>query len=168
MAYDPTADALFRQANAAKDLIAELRSDDETLNHDMVEGETSFLEAIDRALAEIDNCDVIVEGCKAKEQQMAERRRKAEARQERVRGLIEQAMVVVGMDTVKRPTATLSVAKVNPKPIITDEAAIPAIYWKQADPVLDKTALNKDAKDGAEIPGVTMSNGGVSLKIRRL
>lgn len=166
MTRDDRAHELRREAEAARVLIAEIGSEDETLAHDMVEGETSLLEAIDRALAEVDDCDVTIAGCKAKEEQMAERRKRAEARQDRLRALVEQALVMCDLRTVKRPTATLTVRNVPPKPMVSDEAAIPARFWKQPDPVLDKKALNEAAKTET-IPGVTMTNGGTSLTIRR-
>lgn len=167
MKRDNTARDLHREASAARDLIAALRGEDADVIHDMTEGETGLMEAIDAALAEIDECDLTVEGCKAKEAEMASRRGRAEKRRETIRGLIEQAMLVAGLPNAKRPTATVSVSAVAPKPIVTDEALIPAEYWRQPDPVLDKSKLAAAAKDGAAIPGVEMSNGGTKLQIRR-
>lgn len=166
MTYDAQAEKLRVESEAARAILSEIASDDDQLNQDTAEGETSLFEAIDAAMREIDDCGITVTGCKEREGQLADRRKRAEARQDRLRGLIEQAMVTSGLSTVKLPTATLSVAKVNPKAVIFDEAEIPAKYWKQPDPVLDKTKINEDAKT-QEIPGVSMSNGGTSLKIRR-
>lgn len=166
MTYDAQAEKLRREADAASLLLSEIGGDDEDLSHDMVEGETSLFEAIEAAMSEIDDCAITVTGCKERESQLAERRKRAEARQDRLRGLIEQAMVTVGLDTVKLATATLSVSRVPPKAIVTDEAEVPAAYWKQPDPVLDKTRINQDAKT-SDIPGVSLTNGGTSLKIRR-
>ncbi|PJJ86814.1 viral Gp157 protein [Brevirhabdus pacifica] len=164
---DDRANELSREAVAAKDLIAALASDDERLNHDMVEGETSLFEAFDAALAEIDECQVIVEGCKAKEAVFAERRERSQRRIERLRGLIEQAIVVSQIEgAIRRPTATLSVSNLKPKPVVTDEASIPAKFWKPRDPVIDLKAI-KDAIDNDEtVPGVSMTNGSTSLTIR--
>jgi hypothetical protein len=164
---DITADALRRQSEAARDLIAALAGDDAELAHDMAEGETSLFEAIDKAIMEMDDCEIMITGCAWREGQIAERRARAQKRVERLRGLIEQAMLVAGLNMVKRPVATITVAQVKPKPIVFDEALIPAEYWKQPDPVLNKAKINEDVKDGAEIEGVTMSNGGTTLTIRR-
>lgn len=164
---DFTADELARQAQAARDLVAELASDDDTLNHDMVEGETGLMEAIDIALDEIDGTDVVIDGCAAKIKQLKAREDAAKRRQERVRGLVEQAMLLTGFDTIKRPCATLSVASRQPKAIVTDESAIPTKFYKQPDPVIDKTAINEAVKGGEDVPGVSMTNGGTSLTIRR-
>lgn len=74
MTKDRTAETLQRESSAARDLIAELQSNDAQLTHDMVEGETGLLEAVTAALDEIDDCEIIITGCKEKERQIADRR----------------------------------------------------------------------------------------------
>lgn len=165
---DPIANKLRREADAAKALIASLGDYDDDVIHDMAEGETSIMEAIDAALAEMDECAVIVAGCKAQMAVYDERRAKFDQRQVRIRSLIEQAMLIAELPTAKRAAATVSVKKVPPKPVIADESLIPARFFKQPAPVLDKPALNAAIKDGEQIPGVQMDNSGISLQIRRL
>ncbi len=164
---DPVADALRRQAEAAKALIASLHDDDPDLVHDMAEGSTGIMEAIDMAIAEMDECDAITAGCKAQVAVYEERASKFAARKQRVRALIEQAMLIADLPTAKRPTATVTVKRTPPKPIIADESLIPSRFYKQPPPVLDKTAINEAVKDGETIPGVAMDNGGISLQVRR-
>jgi len=168
MSRDDQADRLYREASAAAGLVASLASDDEVLLHDMVEGETSLLEAIEAALAEIDDCEVTVEGCRAKEAQFAERRNRAERRIEKVRGLVEQAMLVASLPKVKLATATLTVSNRPPAPFVDDESKVPSAYWKARDPVIDKALINAAVKSGETIPGVSMTNGRTSLTIRRV
>lgn len=165
---DPIANKLRREADAAKALIASLGDYDDDVIHDMAEGETSIMEAIDAALAEMDECAVIVAGCKAQMAVYDERRAKFDQRQVRIRSLIEQAMLIAELPTAKRAAATVSVKKVPPKLVIADESLIPARFFKQPAPVLDKPALNAAIKDGEQIPGVQMDNSGISLQIRRL
>lgn len=162
IAYD-----VVRGTQAAASLIAELQSDDDALRHDMIEGETDLFEAVEAALAEIDECDVIAAGCKEKEAQFSERRRRSEARADRLRGMIEQAMSIAELPSVKLAGATLSLKSVPPKPIYEDEAAIPSEFWRQPDPVLDKKKIADAMKDGRTIPGVSMTNGSSALQIRR-
>ena len=165
---DPTANKLRREADAARSLMQELSDYDEDTRHDMAEGETSFFEAIDAALFEIDQCAEIVAGCKAQIEMYQARKSKFEGRADRLRGLIEQAMVVADISSIRRPMATLTVKATKPAPIVNDEAAIPARFWKPQPPKLDKTAINQAVKDGETIAGVSMTNGGTSLQIRRV
>nr|WP_234834016.1 hypothetical protein [Sinorhizobium meliloti] len=86
---------LHRQTEAAKSLLSSLRDqgvdDDAELVADAIEGETNLLEAIEAAVAQIDECDVLITGLKAKEEEFETRRKSIERRAERVRALIEQA-----------------------------------------------------------------------------
>ena len=167
---DPIADKLNREATAAKDLIAAIRAEyaDDDLVHDATEGETSMMEAIDAALIEIDECEAIIAGCKVQADVLIGRARKFEQRKDRVRALIEQAMLIADLPTAKRPTATVTVKRTPPKPIVADESLIPSRFFKSPPPVIDKAAINSAVKDGETIPGVTFDNGGISLQVRRL
>lgn len=160
-------DRMKRETEAARDLIASLRSDDETLRHDMVEGETSLLEALSAAMDQLDEAETLIVGLKDREETYKSRRSAIEKRRDFIRGMIEQAVARSDLKSVRLPCATLS-AKATPRqPIYTDEASIPAKFWKAGDPKLDKKAV-KDALDaGEEILGVTLSNGGLTLQIRR-
>ena len=163
---DPVQADLGRESVAAASLIADLRTDDAELAHDMVEGETDLLEALAAALDEIDECEVIAAGCKVKAEQITARGRRSEERAKRVRAMIERAMVTAGLPAVRLPTATLTVREIGPRPVIGDESLIPSEFWEPQPPKLDRKALNAAAKDRV-IPGVEMSNGSVSLQVRR-
>jgi len=165
---DAVANKLRREADAARGLMQELAEYDDDTRHDMAEGETSFFEAIDAALSEIDQCAEIVAGCDAQLEMYQARKSKFKGRADRLRGLIEQAMVIADIPSIRRPMATLTVKATKPAPIVADEAAIPAKFWKAQPPKLDKAAINQAAKDGETIPGVSMTNGGTSLQIRRV
>ena len=149
---DPLANNIAKHAMAARDLIASLRSDgheDEDLHHDMAEGETSIMEAIDAALSGIDDCEAIVAGCKAQSDVLLSRASKFAARRDRIRALIEQAMLIADLPTAKRPTATVTVKQTAPKPVITDESLIPSKFFK--------TPLFIFSKNGLELPSLKAS-----------
>ncbi len=67
--------AICRETEAAKALLAGMREtigdEDMALLADTIEGETDLFEAIDVALAEIDETEVLVSGLKEKEGQFA-------------------------------------------------------------------------------------------------
>ncbi|AUX76371.1 siphovirus Gp157 family protein [Sinorhizobium fredii] len=173
-----TSDIAFnvvRQTEAAKTLLSSLRNqgvdDDAELVADAIEGETNLVEAIEAAIAELDECDVLVTGLKAKEEEFETRRKMIERRADRVRALIEQAMLATDQTSMKLPTATLSLTKRAPALIVVDEADIPAKYWVEQPrpaPKLDKKALTADLREAnATIPGATLDNGSFSLTVRR-
>lgn len=164
---------LARQAEAAKRLMSNLRSqgvdDDQELVSDTIEGETSLIEAIEAAVAEIDECDVHIVGLKAKETEFAERRRRVEERADRIKATIEQAMIATEQESLRLPTATLTLTKRAPGLIVINEADIPTTFWIEQErpaPKLDKKALRAALDEGA-IPGATLDNGSRSLSVRR-
>jgi len=181
----------IKEAEAAKALregVIALAGDDEDFLADMVEGETNLFEAIDGLLIGIANDTAMIMGLNSVMSNMDARKDRFEARIEQRRALIEQAMSIAEIPKVERAIATVSLGLRAPKVIITDEALIPADYWKPADPTLDKKALgdalkarakaiealpqDRDARDAAiaalppEIPGATLSNAAPSLTIR--
>lgn len=165
---DPVANKLRREADAARGLMQEIAGHDDETKHDMAEGETSLFEAIGAALSEMDECTAIVAGCAAQIDIYAERKAKFQARADRLRGLVEQAMVIADLPSIRHPLATLTVKETKTAPMVEDEALIPSRFWKPQPPKLDKTAINQAVKDGETIPGVSMTNGGTSLQIRRV
>jgi len=188
---------LSREIQAARAIVAGIRNmipeEDLSLLLDTLEGETNLLEAIDLALAEIDETEALISGLKEKESQFTARRRAMEERVRRFRGLIEQAMAVAEQERLRRPTATLTLRKLPIDVVVLSEADIPADFFvpqPPPPPKLDKKALKqaleaREAKlsfaaslDDPEervkalaaippIPGATLDNGGVSLQVRR-
>src|SRR3712207_710118 len=120
---------LEQEAEAARALIAALRadgiSDESELMADMVEAETNLLEAIDLAVAEMDEVEALAWGLKEKERQFLRRRQMLEERCGRLRALIEQAMATTEQRTLRRPSATLTLRKLPPQVVVLSEADIP-------------------------------------------
>lgn len=165
---------LQREKSAARDLLLNLRhegaADDTELVADAIEGETNLLEAIAEALNEIDECDVIEAGCKAKVAEYDGRASAAGKRRDRIRAAIEQAMVATEQPALRLPAATLSITRRAPGLIVTNEADIPARFYVQPPappPKLDKKALLAALTANEAIPGAGLDNGTVSLTVRR-
>lgn len=171
MSRDWTADDIARQTSAAQSLLAELKAegfgDDEELLVDSIEGETSFFEAIDKALAEIDECDIMVAGLDAKVKQFTSRKKRAEDRSAKLRGMIDQAFQMADLKRHRFERATISTKNVPPKLVVTDEAIIPSKFFTPQPPKLDKKALFDAIKAGEDIPGAHKSNGGTTIQIRK-
>lgn len=165
---------LLIQTEAAKRLLQNLSEqgsdDDAELVADMIEGETNLVEAIDRAIAEIDECEIMIVGLKAKEAIFEARRKSVENRAERIRALIEQALVATDQQSMKLPSATLSLTKRAANVVLLNEADIPSRFWIEQDrpaPKLDKKALAEALRAKEIIPGAALDNGTVSLSVRR-
>ena len=137
---------------------------------DTIEGQTNLVEAIDKALTEIDECEILVIGLKAKEAAFEARRKSVENRAERIKALIEQALVATDQPSMKLPSATLSLARRAPNAVLLNEAEIPARFWIEQErpaPKLDKKLLTEALRANETIPGATLDNGTISLTVRR-
>jgi len=182
---DPTKEA---KAVAAIREAFQIDETDGELVIGVIEGETSFLEAVDVVLDRIADAEVMVEGLDVVLDRLGARKTRYEQRIKNDRALIEQAMAIAELDKLERPAATLSLSARAPSLLITEESDVPAKYWKPGKPTLDKKALTADLRDRAkaldslpdgeaqraaliaslpEIPGATLSNGAPSLTIRR-
>lgn len=161
---------LSKEMRAAMELARSLGdiSEDLELKRDTIEGETGLHDAIGAALDLLTEQEIMRDGLASKIEELTRRKSAFDARIDGIRASIEQAMTIGEIGKLTTPTATLSLSKTAPKPTITDEALIPAKFWKQPDPVLNKSAINDAIKAGEFVPGVTKSNGGVALKVRRI
>lgn len=161
---------LHTQTEAARVLLANMRDvigDDEDLALSTIEGETGLLEAIDEAVNRLSEINSLLTGTQARIDDLKAREARYEAQAERIRTAIMNAMQMAGLKKLERSEATLSLRAVAAKAIVKAEADIPAGYWKAQAPKLDLKALTAALKDGANIPGAELSNGGETLSIRR-
>jgi hypothetical protein len=123
----------------------ETAEDKETIA-DTFEGETTLDAALDAAFRSIDEDQIIVDGIKARQAELAARKDRAEKRIDLTRALIEQTLIEVGVPKIMLPIGTASLRSNKPKVIIDEEDKIPAVYqgvplWKRPDPVVDNAAL---------------------------
>ncbi len=163
---DPVKEAAAVQV--LRSSMAAVDPDDEVLMMDMIEGETNLFEALDVILSRISVNNAMIFGIDEAEKQMSNRRDRFKKRIEADRALIEQAMMIAELDKIERPTATLSLSKRAPKAEITEEADIPAEFFKPQPPKLDRKAVLDALREGREVRGAYLSNAAPSLTIRSL
>jgi len=168
-----TTHALKRETVAARRLVDHLRTfgdaDDEEIVSTAVEGETNLYEAVSAALNEIDECEALELGLKAKEEEFANRRSRIERRKEILRAAIEAAMVEAEQRKIKLATRTIYLSTVAPKVVVENEAEIPSRFWTTPEPPapkLDKKALKEALAAKEAIPGARLDNGSISLRMR--
>ena len=169
------ADRLERETDAARAVLAayhDLLADDDGLTDDMIEGQTSLTEAIRRAVVRIAEIDAMVEGLKGLADKIGKRAKRLAAQKENLRTILAVAVEVVGKKRLECDIATVSLIPGQPKSIITNEADIPAEFWKRADPEIRGKELLKALKEAyeekREIPGAILGNGEPYIKIHPL
>lgn len=159
------------ETEAAKALLETLNGvigEDEELLEGTIEGETNLIEAVGRVVLEIQQLEALADGTKAQVEAIRKRKERFEKRAELLRTAVAVALESVGLTKVKTSSATLSVAKVAPKPLIIDESQIPSRFFIEQPPPppkLDKKALAEELKKGP-IAGAQLDNGSTSLRIR--
>jgi len=160
---------LAQATEDAKGLLAIYRDiigDDDEARADFVEGQTDLLELIKVAADQLFADAALVDGIDEAVDRLKERAHRIKERMERVRTLITAAMETSAVKKIETPVATLTLKAVPPSIRVTDESAIPAVYWRQSDPTLDRRALLAALKDGEAVAGAELSNGGVTLQMR--
>lgn len=153
-------------AKAAEIRKALQESDDPKLVLDMIEGETDLNEAVAVIYEETLSDIALAAGLEAMVKTLNERHSRIMKGIETKRSMILMAMDRTGVPTIRTPLATITVRDVAPSATITDEAQIPAQFWKPQEPKLDKKAVTEALKGGATVPGAELSNGGITLSIR--
>lgn len=189
--------ALSKQIEVAKILreqITDIAAGDPEFIRDMIEGETDLHECIYTLVASIAEDEVLARSIKEYQDGLTARRKRIEDRADLKRALVATAMEAGELRKLEAPAGTVSLKPVPPKVIVSEEADIPARFWKPADPTLDRKTLGDALKaraaalrelEGIEepedreaarskvdaehpsIPGATLSNGSMTISIRR-
>lgn len=159
-----------RELDAAKvlrDQIAELAAGDEDFIRDTLEGETDLPAIIRSLLAGIGEDEAMAEGIDAYAKELAGRKERLASRAKLKRTLICTALEIAGRKTIETDVGTVTLSAVKPKAIVTEEADIPAEFFKPQPPMLDQSALSTALREGREVKGATLSNGGNTVRILR-
>lgn len=140
------------------------------------EGDERFLdtlESIDEAIEDkvenygklIKSVEAGIEGLKAEEKRLAERRKFMENSVKRMKENVEQSMISTGKKKIKGPLFTFTIQKNPPSVEVIEERHIPQGFWIPQEPKLNKKELLEELKLGHEVPGVELKQS-ESLRIR--
>lgn len=154
-------------AAALRESMAAVIGDDAETMRDTIEGETGLHEAIASVLDLMREDEMLATGISVMIETLEARKHRLDERMKRCRAAIEQAMSIGELTRMDLPEASLTLKRVPPNVEITDEAKVPAEFWKAQDPKLDKAALKAALKEGRAVEGATLGNGSVTVQIRR-
>lgn len=167
--------------------------EDNDLLADMIEGELDVEGFVGKTLEFILADEAAVEGIKAHAKRITERRRRLESRIERLRTLLASVVTALPGRKFRHPLASVSAFDVDPRVIVQDESAIPSAFWVPQDPKLNESMLRRHLLerrrlieesarlvsenqrqaackmidlDHPDVPGATLGNGEISVRIR--
>lgn len=161
--------ALAEQSQAARSLIENMKAlvgDDDELIETAVEGETNLHEALGTALNRLAELNAIQESIATLMETLRARNERLASQREAIRTAMAIAMEMGAVKKLELPLGTLSLRTVAPTVEITDEAAIPARFWKAADPRLNKKDILAALKAGEVIPGATLTDGTTTIQVK--
>ena len=147
----------------------ELADDEQTLA-DSLDGLSTLDDAVAAVVRSIDSDTALSTGLTKRAKEIDERKDRIEHRIETKRRLIAEAMESAGVKRITLPDATVALTTVQPKVIITDEAALPASFMAcppPPPPKPDKRRIGDALKAGETIPGATLGNPQTSIRISR-
>lgn len=132
----------------------------------LAEGETTLLEAIDCVLEADMSDEALISGLKIQKDTLAVRLHRIEERRQSRRAILEQALFLLERKSLERPIATLTLSDRAPSLVVEEEAQIPARFF-ELKPVLSRRLTKEALEAGEEVPGARLSNGMVTLTVRR-
>jgi hypothetical protein len=160
-----TAKVDIRRAMAILELCPDLELD-EQLKLSTLEGETELCEIVSDLLAENEDDEGNIAQIKAqidiRKERIARFERRIETRSNAIVSLMDTAQIT----KLPLPEATISLRTLGPRPTVFDEGAVPDDFCKFIRKP-DMKAISAAFEAGKPIPGVTITNGGASLSIRR-
>ena len=164
--YDP-GHTLHLETKAAENLraqFADLMDGDESFAADVIEGQTELASAISRAIEQVANDLANIKGLDEYIKAAEARKSRIAKRVETMKAAISVAIELSGRRSWEHPLAKLSMAKTPRQLVITDESAIPSSYFVAKEPTLSHALVTRALKDGREVPGAALNNGGETLK----
>ncbi len=140
--------------------------DDPDLMLILADSETGLLEALDGMLEIDQHDDALIAALKNTKDTMAVRLHRLQERKASRRTILEQALMLLERKALERPLATISLSDRPPSLVVDEEAKVPARFF-DLKPVLNKRLAKEALEAGEDVPGARLSNGSVTLTVRR-
>ena len=133
---------------------------------DTVEGETDLFPVIDRTITLARENETLAGALGGRIKEMQERKARLLETSGKLRSAVAEAMLDIGSKSHKFPEFTLTARITAPGIEITDEA-LPVEYKREKISLVpDREKIDFALELGADVPGVTRTNGRPSLTVR--
>ena len=160
-------DAEVRRCNAIREMLVAEHGDDidEQTLADTTEGLTNIHELLAAIVRAALDDEATVEMIKRRMAELNDRAKRFDARADRRRQIVRDAMADAHIAKLTPPDFTASLRPGQPHVTITDEDLLPQIFIEQRQHILKREILDA-LKDGAEVTGAMLSNPGMVLSVR--
>jgi Siphovirus Gp157 len=164
---NPHLDFEVRRYKAIREALLKDNADDidEQTLADTTEGLTDLHELLAAIVRGVLEDETMAGMIKVRLDQLSTRLGRFNARAERRRAIVRDAMLEAGVDKLAMPDFTVSTRKGPVHLVVTDEERIPHEFF-QLFKQLDKRAVSAALKNGAHVPGAELSNPGMTLSVR--
>jgi hypothetical protein len=131
-----------------------------------LESETKFEELLTQLVRRIEDTRALAEGTAGRLTELQERKARLLHRMESLRNLLFKLMESAELQKLELPEATITIRKGQPQLIGEADPFFLPEHFVKVSRTVDRTAVKEALKDGAAIPGFTLSNATPSLSIR--
>lgn len=159
---------LYEIAEQYKNLENLLENDDipaELIKEGLGQLEGQFNEKAENICKIIKNNESDIKGLKEEEKRLADRRKALESKNSSLKDYLDSTMKQLDIKKVNSNIFTLSIQKNQPSVNITALESIPAKYFIEQEPLLNKKAILQDLKQNIEVVGAEIKQT-KSLRIR--
>lgn len=141
-------------------------ADEETLL-DTLEGMTDLNEMIVSVVRSREDDMSLVTALKDRMSDMQARMERLCQRAEGKKQVVTTVMDRANLKKIEAPEFTVSCKPTPPSLLVDEEDRIPKKYWMPQSPKLDRQGIKAAIKNGESIPGTILSNGGMTIQVRR-
>lgn len=158
----PTLFEIAREYRAITDVLMDSDSDEQTIK-DTLEAESWPLELKAQNYGfVIRNMEATAAAIKEAEKQMAERRKRLEARTAHLMERLKTGMEIAGVSELSCPHFAIKIKKNPPTVDVFEPGLVPQEYMRYPEPPPaqpDKTAIKAAIQAGKEVPGAMLAQG---------
>lgn len=140
--------------------------DDDKVWRDAVEGQTDFVETVEKVLEAIEDDEAWANICKQRIAQLNARKIAMETRASKARKAVANALDVTGMSPMRQATFTISAGRRQIVDIY-DPEQLPDDYRVTPMPKIDRQLIEKALREGRKVPGARLKEGDPFLTLRR-